>query len=139
HTRDVTASRQAQEQLRAETEFTNHIIDSLPGLFYAVDMQGNIVRTNRTFLSTLGYTHDALQDLDPFGLFVAEDRQQVRAALSQVFEEGSARLEASFRTADGGSVRYSLTGTRVETPNGPLMVGTGLDISQQLEAQRRIE
>src|SRR5690554_1085893 len=33
HTRDVTASRLAEERLRAETEFTNQIIDSLPGLF----------------------------------------------------------------------------------------------------------
>lgn len=139
HTRDVTANRLAEERLRAETDFTNHIIDSLPGLFYAVDQQGNIARANRAFLTTLGYTHEALRDLHPFELFVTADREPVRAAVAKVFTDGAARLEASFRRADGLEVPYSLTGTRVETPTGPLMVGTGLDISKQLESQKRIE
>ncbi len=139
HTRDVTASRLAEERLRVETDFTNHIIDSVPGLFYAVDKQGNIVRANRAFLTTLGYTPEALKDLHPFELFVEEDRERVGAAVAKVFSAGSARLEAAFRRADGVEVPYSLTGTRVETPSGTLMVGTGLDISKQLEAQKRIE
>ncbi|MFA5550294.1 MAG: HD domain-containing phosphohydrolase [Trueperaceae bacterium] len=139
HTRDVTANRIAEERLRAETEFTNHIIDSLPGLFYALDQQGNIVRANRAFGSTLGYSAEGIRSVHPFELFVEEDRAEIMEAVNKVFSEGSARLEASFRTADGRTVPYSLTGTRLETPSGPLMVGTGLDISEQLEAQRQIE
>lgn len=59
--------------------------------------------------------------------------------MQHVYQEGSARLEAAFVTADGREVPYSLTGRRVETANGPLMVGTGLDISERLQAQSRIE
>ncbi len=139
HTRDVTANRLAEERLRAETEFTNRIIDSLPGLFYAVDGTGKVVRANRAFAATLGYVSDGLNYVHPFDLFVEEDQERIAAAATQVFEEGSASIEASFRTADGRTVPYSLTGMRVETATGPLVVGTGLDISEQVESRKRIE
>lgn len=139
HTRDVTASRLAEERLRAETEFTNQIIDSLPGLFYAVEPSGKVVRANRAFATTLGYEVDGLDYKHPYDLFVEEDREKVAAAAARVFQQGSASIEASFRTAAGRTVPYSLTGMLIETSTGPLIVGTGLDISEQIASRQRIE
>ncbi len=139
HTRDVTDNHLAEERLRHETAFTNTIIDSLPGVFYVVDQDGIIVRSNRAFSATLGYSSGELEAVNPYDLFVAGDKPRIKAAVKRVFAEGSAQLEASFLTAQSEALPYSLTGIRVDTPTGPLMVGTGLDISSQLEAQRRIE
>lgn len=129
----------SEERLREETAFTNKIIDSLPGVFYVFDDEGNLMRANRAFGSNLGYSGADLKRLSPFELFVEEDRPRLQDAVTKVFKDGSAGLEATLRTAGGLTVPYSFKATRVDTANGRLVVGTGLDISKQLQAQSHIE
>ncbi len=139
NTRDITERRAAETRLRSETEFSNGIIDSLPGVFYVTDSAGRLVRWNRNFGAVLGYTEATLKGFDPYNLFAPEDQEKVREAVRRVFREGTYRIEAAFLTADGKRVPFSLTGTRVMTENGPVLAGMGLDISEQREAKVRIE
>ncbi|NLG09015.1 MAG: GAF domain-containing protein [Deinococcales bacterium] len=129
----------SEAQLRAATEFTDAVIDSLPGVFYVTDPQGRLVRWNRNFSAELGYPEEAMAGMSPFDLFAPEDRERVREAVARALREGAARAEVAFVTADGRRVPYSLTGTRVDTANGPVLAGMGLDVSEQHDANVRIE
>lgn len=127
----------SEARLLAETALTDKIIDSLPGMFYVTDTKGTVVRFNRAFETLLGYKAEDLSVTDPFTIFAPEDRQRAIDSVRQVFKEGYARGEVSFITAAGERKPFSLTGTRIETPDGPLLVGMGLDISEQVESLQR--
>ncbi len=139
NTRDVTDRYEAQQQLLAEKTFTESIIDGLPGVFYVFDDSGRLIRWNRNFATVLGYDEAELRGRNPFDLFPNDEREAVASAVQRVFRDGSATTEATFVTAAGTHLPYSLTGKRFDTEEGALLVGMGIDVSRQVEAQERIE
>lgn len=138
NTRDVTERHGVEEQLLAEKGFTESLIDGLPGVFYVLDEEGRLIRWNRNFSTVLGYEEADLLGSDPFDLFTPEERDGVARAARQVFIDGSATTQATFITASGERLPYSLSGKRIEMPSGPLLVGMGIDISRQVQAQVHI-
>ncbi|MBK9236806.1 MAG: PAS domain S-box protein [Rhodoferax sp.] len=46
---DITERKQAQDEILRERDFSRAALDSLPGLFYLIDQQGQFLRWNQNF------------------------------------------------------------------------------------------
>jgi PAS domain S-box-containing protein len=57
---DITERKKAEENLLIEKQFSDTAIDSLPGLFYLFDDQGDLLRWNQNFQKVSGYSADEL-------------------------------------------------------------------------------
>lgn len=124
------------EASERENAFRKELIESLPGIFYMIDTQGHFLMWNRNLekLSTQDPKDFALSH--PLDYFEGEDKVRVESAIRQVFEEGEASLEAVFVSKDGTQTPHHFTGRRVLRDGEWVLIGMGLDISEQRENAR---
>lgn len=136
--RDITERKLSEEQINREKELSDTAVNSLPGIFYMFDINRKFLRWNKNFELVSGYSGEELTKLSPVVFFAEEDRERARQKVEETFRNGSAELEAGFRTRSGKKIPYFFTGRTVYYNGIKCMVGTGIDISDLKWAQREI-
>lgn len=145
--RDVTERRKRQQalrdrerELRAHKEYINDVLNTIDDLFYVIDREGNFQRWNESIRSVTGYSDDEIEEMDPLGLIVEEDRERVARSLGQTFKTGNGRVEAGIRTKNGEQVPIEFVASAIDTPSDEVMIaGIGRDISERKQRQRQLE
>jgi PAS domain S-box-containing protein len=135
---DITRLRDAEKALRQEKHLTDQIIDSLPGLFYLFDARLRARRWNQNTETLLGFSAQELE-----GKYLgdwhatAEGRDLAVQASLGVLERGGSpdAVESELCTKHGAPIPFLLTGIRVDTPEGPMLAGVGIDLTER----RRLE
>ncbi len=125
----------AETAARAERDFSDTLIDSLPGVFYLVHPARRFLRWNKNLEQVTGYTGDELRALDAAQIFLAEDLPRVRENFMKVLQAGAAHVEARVQTRAGACVPYAFTGLRVTVGDAACMAGVGLDITERQESE----
>ncbi|UYN95358.1 MAG: PAS domain S-box protein [Enhydrobacter sp.] len=128
--------RDAAETVRAEQQFSESMIDAMPGVAYCYDQSGRFRRWNGNFEKVTGYSRDEIARMHPLEFFEERDRPLLRARISEVFDSGDAFVEAPFRAKDGTIRPYFFTGRRVVLHGSSCLVGVGIDISERLSAEQ---
>jgi PAS domain S-box-containing protein len=78
---------------------------------------------------------DQLRGAAALEFFPGEDRQRAEATIRAVFTDGHAALEAQFAGRDGRRTPCYFTGVRILLDGRPILVGSGLDISERKRAE----
>lgn len=129
-------SRQLAElKMRQERDFSEAIINSLPGVLYLYDQSGRFLRWNANFERVTGYGPDEIASKHPLDLFTGTDRNAVAARIEEVFERGTAEVEALLLTKDGRQLPYYFTGVLTDFGGRNCLVGVGIDISARKAAE----
>ncbi|MFO1326222.1 MAG: PAS domain S-box protein [Rubrivivax sp.] len=135
HALHFIEAEQAQEEAQ---RFREQIIESVAGLFFAVDTQGRLALWNRRLQELSGRAAPELEGLPFQALFGADEvtlaAEQVRLGV----DAGEMRMEASLQARDGTRVPHLFVGRRVDTTGGALLVGTGVDISDRVRSEREL-
>ncbi len=136
--RDITERKRAEQTIMQEKVFSDAIIDSLPGVFYICDEEGNLLRWNDNEKEKTGCSMTELSHMNVKNLFEA-NRDLIERKMHEVLETGHTSLEASIMTKSGIPVPFYLTGCRMSLDGKRYIVGIGLDISdrKKLEDQLR--
>ena len=134
--RDVTEAKKAKDNLRLEKMFSDMTIESLPGLFYLFDDEGNLRRWNRNFEEVSGYPAAELARMKAQDFFLDQGKLLVQDAVQEVFLKGESSVEANFIAKDGRKTPYLFTGTRAVLGERPCLLGMGIDITARLKAER---
>lgn len=129
----------AGDDMERENAFRKELIESLPGVFYMVGMDGTLLMWNRNFEQVLGVGENGLADTNALELFEGDDRTVIEARIREVFERGESEAEASLVNAWGERIPYHFTGRRVIFDGSPVLIGLGVDISAQRSYLRQIE
>ena len=137
--RDVTERKRAEAVAEREQRFAHSLIESMPGIFYLYDQQGQFLRWNQNFETLCGYTSDEIASLSPLAFFDAEDKSLLERRIAEVFETGEASVEASFVAKDGTGTPYFFTGKRIMYNDVTCLVGVGVDISKRIVAQEALK
>lgn len=133
---DITERKHNEARIQSESGFRQRLIESIPGVFYLFDQDGNFLLWNRNFETVSGYSADEMARLHPLDLFEGEDRALIESRIGEVFSTGSASAQAQFRSKDGSRRPFYFTGERITLENGtPGLLGVGLDISEQKLAE----
>jgi len=123
--------RRAFDNLSAEKQFIDAIVNSLPGVFYTLDFSGKFVRWNANFERITGYNGEALATMSAQELFEGDERTHIVEAIREVAEKGETTVEAAITSRDGQTKPYLFSGMRAVIGGTPLLVGMGLDISER--------
>ncbi len=142
-TRDVTATKEAEEKLTVERNLLRTIIDHLPSRIYVKDTASRYVLNNRAHLDMLGVEHqeDAL-GRTTVDYFPGERGEQAMADDKRVLEGETIQNQEKSNFEAEGKVRWSLT-TKVPLHDlrGKLvgLVGISHDITRRKLAEIELE
>lgn len=136
--RDITRQKENREALRLEKEFTDVTVNSLPGIFFVLNEQGELVRWNDNLLSVFDLPPEEA-DGKPATFFVYEDdRERVLKEIRKVFEEGQAAAELRMKTAGETISTYQFVANRVSLGGRTFIVGSAIDITRQKNLELKI-
>jgi PAS domain S-box-containing protein len=135
---DVTDQKQMQEAILKEKDFSEAMLNSLPGIFYFYDHAGKFLRWNRNFESVTGYSADEIAQMHPLDFFDGQEKEYIAARIQQVFERGESDAEANFTTKNGELFPYYYTGKRIEMEGQPYLIGMGMDISERKRTEEAL-
>lgn len=125
--------------IRQEKLLSDDIINNLPGMFYMLNEQGRFMRVNRQFLEVSGVGRYELELMRVQDFFDGQDKARVAQRMRDVFDQGSAQVEADFLTKSGDRLPYYFTGGRVRMGGQELLVGLGTDISERKRAEALVQ
>ncbi len=131
----VEARQQAEQNAKAERAFSEAILNSLPGVLYLYDENLNFLRWNHGFERATGYTTEEIANLSPLDLFTSDERPIVAARIKKVFDLGESSVEAVLQTKEGLKKPYYFTGVVTEFEGQRCVVGVGIDIGAQRQAE----
>ncbi|MGM0706183.1 MAG: PAS domain S-box protein, partial [Bacteroidota bacterium] len=132
---DITEQKQMTEALARQKQLLDTTVDSLPGIFYLVTKDGELLRWNKNFETVSGYSADELVDLHPANLFEGKDRAHIQERVARVFEEGHATASATLVSKSGSRTPYFFTGSRIMLEGRSCMVGVGVNTTDQKQAE----
>jgi PAS domain S-box-containing protein len=133
---DISERKKYEEVLLSERNFSNALLNSLPGIFYMFDQEGRFLRWNRNFTTVSGYSEEELKRILALDLFDGEEKGYIKEKIEEAFKKGTAETEAHFMHKNGKKTPYYLTGLLSHIDDVPCLVGVGIDISQRKQGEK---
>jgi diguanylate cyclase (GGDEF)-like protein/PAS domain S-box-containing protein len=127
--------KRAEEAVRLDSEFNKGLIQSLPGIFYMIDISGRFLMWNRQLESVLQLSGDEIARSNPLDFFEGDDRTLIEANIRKTFETGETVTEAVLVIKSGARMNYHFTGHRIERHGAQVLVGVGIDITDRQRIQ----
>ncbi len=125
--------------LHDEKNFSETVINSLPGMFYMLDKTGQLTQWNRNFGRVFNLDDSDVQSEDVLKTIFNEDHEAIEVAIRRVYAtRGYAELEVRQHAGDGQVKHYLVNGQYIEIAGQPYMFGTGFDITEIHNAQERL-
>jgi diguanylate cyclase (GGDEF)-like protein/PAS domain S-box-containing protein len=136
---DITERKQTELEAAAQRAFRETLVESIPGVFYAIDTGGRFLLFNNNLLAVTQRTAAELMATDAAALFDEDERPRIVAAIARTFAEGGAEVEGSLVGLHGSRMPFYFTGRRIDFEGRPILVGTGIDISERKQAEARLQ
>ncbi len=130
-TEELKKTTVSRDEFLKERDFSDSVINSMPGVFYLIDENGCFLRWNKNFEKVTEYLPEEISKMSPLYLFAGEDRQLIESSIRDVFIKGEETAEASFITKSGRIIPYYFNGIRIIIGGKPLLVGVGIDITSR--------
>ncbi len=127
----IKSSKQAFEDLSREKLFSEKVLDSLPGIFYVYDENGNLIRWNKNHETLTGYTAEELPHRKMLEWFSGEDQPRIATTAERVFEEGGKlSIEAHLIIKNNRRIPYYFTAVRMSLAGKRYLLGMGTDLTE---------
>jgi PAS domain S-box-containing protein len=136
--KEVAERKRAEETILQERNFIDAALDSLPGLFYLFDDQGQFLRWNKNFEKVSGYSAEEIAHMSPLDLFGDPDKGTIAARIQQVFVTGEATAEGDFVSKDQTKTPCFFTGKLFSFEQTPCLVGMAIDITELKNAEKAL-
>jgi PAS domain S-box-containing protein len=133
--RDITERREKEAIAQKEKQFSDSMIESMPGIVYFYNEQGRFLRWNENFARVSGYTSEEIAQMHPLDFFGGAEKKLLGSKIKEVFEQGESSVEASFLLKNGSVIPYFFTGKRVIYDGTVCLVGMGIDIHERKQAE----
>lgn len=127
--------RNAERVARQEMEFSDTIIESMPGIFCVMDRDGQFLRWNRNLESMSGFPANEIRRMRPDEIFSAGGEVSPPEGIRDYLESSESPVEAGLKTNDGGCIPCIFTTTNVENEASRRLVCMGFDVSKLKEAE----
>jgi two-component system cell cycle sensor histidine kinase/response regulator CckA len=134
---DITERKQALAAVIRERDFSNAVLNSLPGIFYLYDESLKFIRWNSHFAQVSGYTDTEIAHMSPLDFFTGKERELVKARIAEVFAKGQADVEAGFVTKKHRHIPYYFTGSLILIDGRRCLIGVGTDITEKRKLQEQ--
>lgn len=140
---DISKKKKAEMALLQEKHFSDQLISSLPGIFYIYDSHLRLRSWNINHVKMLGYSSNELYKKHLKDYFVTEEELAFVVKISrQILESGTSEystVETKLRHKNGKLIPFLLTGVRIESPEGPMLAGVGLDLTLRKKLEEQLQ
>ncbi len=137
--RDVTLRRQVAEELRANKEKLQNIIDTSSEWIWEIDLAGRHTFSNRRVLKLLGYQPEEFVGKNYFDILHEDDLREVKEALPRLIAErrGWKGWVLRWRHKDGSYRFFESNAKPIVNPAGELVgySGADRDITERKESE----
>jgi PAS domain S-box-containing protein len=124
----------ARERFIHEKELADSIIRCLPGVFYIFDESGKFLRWNDNLERVTGRQAGEVASSRPEDFIHPDDRAMMKMQMVRAFREGKSSSDFRILAAGNATVPYHFSSVRTSIDGVPCLIGTGMDISEQIKA-----
>jgi PAS domain S-box-containing protein len=139
-TRDITKTKQAEEELRANEAKLRIVIEQSPLGVCINNLNGSFVSANPAYEKLIGYTEEELQKLTFFDITHPDDRSENKDLFQgMTFEQtGGFRMEKRYIRKDGSEISVIVHAGPICDPSGSPLYGLALveDITERKQAEQ---
>ncbi|MDQ8022151.1 MAG: EAL domain-containing protein [Moraxellaceae bacterium] len=137
--RDITRQKRQELSLVNDAEFSQRLIDSLPGLVFLFRPDGQLLLWNAGLEEATGYRREEVAQHSVLDYFHEQARDTVREQIDHVLRHGQGQNEGLLRHRTG-SLQPVYFRTRLFAYRGQTcLLGVGTDMSPFKEAAARLE
>lgn len=131
-------SAKLEESERREKNFSETLINSIPGLLFVLDDKLRFVRWNNGFHQLLGYSDEFLGSIGLYGLFSDSERMVVTEELEKVDEFGSTQFEATVVRSDSSVAPYLFNAHKGSDGVDSYITFVGIDTTQLKNVEKEL-
>jgi diguanylate cyclase (GGDEF)-like protein/PAS domain S-box-containing protein/putative nucleotidyltransferase with HDIG domain len=135
--RDLTEDRRSDEKLASALRELNEVVETIPGLFYVMDLENRLVRWNRGLEQVLGRNAEEIRGRLALEFIVPEDREAIAAGIRRAYEEGTAEAECRVIGCDGITPPYRFSAVVLHDGAGHVVGLTG--VGRSVATERALE
>ena len=137
---EILKINQAKEKLTMEKVFSEKVINSMPGIFYAFDERHRLVKWNRNLEKLIGKGREEIDigEVNLLDHIPGEEKPGYADAIKRLQKTGgNLSLEAHFIKANGKKIPMLYTASHIDFGTEKYFLGFGIDISgrKKLEAE----
>ena len=133
---DFNAAELAQSK---EQRFREQLIESVAGVFYVLNKEGQLLQWNRRLEEISGYSATEISTRSALDFFEGTDQLIISQRLREALETGEAQAEAALISKDGQRMPYLFVSRLIELDSEPMIIGTGIDISDRIRSEQELE
>lgn len=135
--RDITGRRQVEEERARALNNLQTIMETVPDIIFALDLEGRLSKWNLRMEVVTGYAPIELSGKPALEMVPLEEAERTAAAIREAFETGYAELEGHLLTKDGRTIPYHWTGAPFTDLQGRVIgiTGVGRDITERRHAE----
>jgi PAS domain S-box-containing protein len=138
---DIHRRRIAEDKLLGEKLFIDAILDTLPGIFFMLDNEGNFIRWKGLGKqdTVFGYPTDEIWNMRAIDLLDEKDRHLFSEKMSEVLANGFAGMEVTLISKKGVKRDYQVSCTSIPRGGETYIIGVGIDITDRKRAEEERE
>jgi PAS domain S-box-containing protein len=134
---DVTELRASEETLRRNEDEYRTIVETSFDGFWIVDLKGNIIEVNNSYLRISGYTREEILSMSIAGIDISESKEDTESHIKKIVSTGHDVFETLHRRKDGSEWPVEINVTYAEFDGGKMFVFLR-DITTRKENQKAI-
>jgi PAS domain S-box-containing protein len=133
--RDITQQLKQEAALGEARQFSDDLINALPGIYFLIDDAGRMVRWNRWLNQITGLDNAVLSGMNATEFFAGDDVAAIAAAVEKAFATGETVVEANLRASGERYIPHLFTAKRTVSEGRQYIGGLGIDISALHDSQ----
>ena len=137
--RDITKQKNAELEIQHEKLLSDSIVNSLPGIFYLINTEGEFVRWNKNFETISGYSKEEIKNMRFADFFDAPENKLLIDTVNHILDNGSAETESMILTKNGKKIPYYINGYFQNIYNANYIIGVGIDISERKKLEGLVQ
>lgn len=136
-TRDITERIRFENELQDQLKLNEKVINSLPGIFFIITEDGQVIRVNEKLREMLGFD-DSREDKFFTHFIYHEDLDKADRLFRDAFENGY--TEGEIRVLDNNEepVPFLMSSVVDTLGDDKFLIGTGIDIGQRVKAEKEL-
>lgn len=134
--KDISKRKAVEQNLIKTEHFTESALSSIPGIFFVLDRNMNLVRWNENMVTSLGYTAEELTKKKALDFIIDERQENAHENIMKCIDEGEVSTETQMHSKERGIRDYFIRAKRFTEEGKVYIVGTGIDITENKKVER---
>ena len=136
---DINERKKTEREILREKLFSESLLESLPGILYFFDEDGNIIRWNKNFESISGYNSNEISKIGPLDLFRDNEKEIINNKINKAFLNGESTFEADIVSKNGNKTPFYFSEYKLTLEEKNYLIVVGIDLTNLKQTQLELQ